>query len=81
MVLFVVSARTSAMMRQELGGLQEMKDQLEVEVKVKPMPLSTTLDDLVKYIEANSSTDKLVTGFKTSKENPLLADKVGCVVS
>lgn len=55
-------------LQREIQALRELRDQLKEEVKVQPVMLSQALGDLVKYVQENEATDRLVSGQSAQKD-------------
>ena len=64
------SGSLETIMNEELDELKELFEQLKIEVKVEPINVSVAIKDLMKYMETNKESDKLVIGFPTTKDNP-----------
>ena len=64
---------------QELQELRAQKDQLKLEVNVKPILVSHAIQDLISFMEENRHDDKILSGFANKKENPY-EDKGGCII-
>ena len=68
-------------MNQEIDELKDLLEQLKIEVKVEPINVSVAIKDLMTFMETNKESDKLVVGFPTTKDNPLVEKGAdGCAV-
>lgn len=69
------------LLQREINALKELRDQLKEEVKVEPIMMSQALGDLLKYVQENEGSDKLVTGQCVGKDPWSSSPKGdGCII-
>ncbi|KAK7498518.1 hypothetical protein BaRGS_00010178 [Batillaria attramentaria] len=59
---------------------REMVEQLRIEAKAKRLPLSFTLENLVKYCETHTASDFLIRGFPKPHDNPFREKRPKCSI-
>ena len=67
------------MYQREIEELRILKEQLHMEINIQPITVSAAIKDMMKFMEENRESDKVLVGFENKKENPY-EDKEGCVV-
>jgi len=77
--LFVLKTHTfTVKMSSQIQALQKQVDQLRQEASIQRIPVSKAIEDLVTFMNQQSTTDVLVVGISQS-ENPF-RDQKGCII-